>query len=976
VEVRIEAEREEEVEVEVEVEVEEEVEAPGVTAESLEKAAEVINRCFKAALPDSDEPWILVDSITRNQILADEVDEMTLEWMRSKGVIARAFRDLLMRGVARARFEFLKKMGAENIDMEKFLVTRLKMIWLERGQPDRAPPLSSHEEARRELRTMYPEDIFGQHDMKSEEDYFEATSGAVVTNNEKVVQGEAPYGNKYHVATRRDASGQEVEVSFGESGFAVVYIGYEADENDPVAIKTVYDTEEKIILLREAAMLERLEAEGMEGIVEKRDVGVFVPLDEDGYPEEDADGNEVTSYYMATTWAGDSVEYILRTMAEQGKTFSAYEAKQFAIGFLKILSQLHAKGILHLDIKPDNIFLRPIGTTAAGEPIYDFSNPVLGDFGTALEVRDTASLRRMYERYGTYLYMPPESTSFEYYSARSDMYALGWTLYAAFMGAFPEHDDEYYYLNNPPQISPEAERSIPANFLAFIRRLVDPEWNSRLPSAEEALKMAEAIPVARPPAPPLHFEALKLMDEKDERKDVDPAKEKADRKDIRKPVPGVNIKNVRGEDVFEMAPEELEAIRKALDLKTDAEVGALIREAFSALDAWGIDARRIKDKKILIALLKKLASKHLFEDHREDDFMGINEDFLNIGDPKIRRILFIVGLAHELRHEAGIIGERLDLDAMLTAGLLIREDVDVGAFRTVLSRYIESTEYIDEVERQPLIYLKGAYAQAESLFPVMRELMKRGARTRIIGPVAREDMAEAESDVRDVRRALGADGDNLDVKYFAFDKAKHEEGYDALTKEKGPLHNMLMRHNDDVAIMDKNPLLKPRMLVRLPRVRDRNYRERLEGFIRRKLEEINTDKRTGAVDRDTMDRSLKRVEIIDIDAASATAINPVVDVIVDAGMMEVDRYENKEAKEYAAEAPRRLKENLAMLLNSSLEGIMTTDEKVWDKKITADNLYNVMTQMFAGKLFWVIRAIDWASERQKFDAKQAVLRSL
>ncbi|MGB3242271.1 MAG: bifunctional GNAT family N-acetyltransferase/serine/threonine-protein kinase, partial [Candidatus Omnitrophota bacterium] len=431
-------------------EVEEEAEAPEVTAEGLEKAGEVINRCFKTELAGSAEPQILIDNITKSRILADELDEITLEWIRSKGAIARIFNDLLIR--SEKKFEFLKKIGAENIDMEDFLITRLKIIWLKRGQPDRAPPYSSREKVLKELRTMYPYEIFGQHDMASEEDYFETASGAVVTNKEKVVQGEGPYGNKYHVATIPDESGQEVEVLFGESGFAVVYLGYEANEDDSVVIKTVSDMEEKVALFREAAILQRLKEKGMrDGVVEMRDMGVFVPLDKNGNPEKDAEGNEATSYYMATTWAGASIKFILKDRADRGKAFSAFETKQFAVGILKVLNQLHNKGILHLDIKPANIFLKTIGITDEGEPIYDFSNPILGDFGTTLEVRDTAELKRIYERYGSYLYMPPESTAFAYHSARSDLYAFGWTLYETLMGAFPDNDDPYYYLHNPPE---------------------------------------------------------------------------------------------------------------------------------------------------------------------------------------------------------------------------------------------------------------------------------------------------------------------------------------------------------------------------------------------------------------------------------------------------------------------------------------------------------------------------------------------
>ncbi|HRZ86720.1 MAG TPA: hypothetical protein P5287_02795 [bacterium] len=131
--------------------------------------------------------------------------------------------------------------------------------------------------------------------------------------------------------------------------------------------------------------------------------------------------------------------------------------------------------------------------------------------------------------------------------------------------------------------------------------------------------------------------------------------------------------------------EQIEVLGRKFDVivekgagLTDAMVKAMIAEAVNRTKAAGGDISKIPST-LVFGLLD--TSSHLFEDHTQNGFIGINRALYEIKEDKVRNLLLQVGLFHELCHEAtGLSGDAFEAaqmarDAEFAAGEAVREGI-------------------------------------------------------------------------------------------------------------------------------------------------------------------------------------------------------------------------------------------------------------------------------------------------------------
>ena len=258
----------------------------------------------------------------------------------------------------------------------------------------------------------------------------------------------------------------EVDRLLGQGAMGSVFLGRDPQLDRAVAIKTVrhLDLEEK----RLEAFLERFKNEARAAarlshpaIVAVYDVG------------EDAD---VGPYLVFEYVAGSTLKQILRGRGPLAPDAAVKLGRQIAAA----LDTAHAAGVIHRDIKPDNILVSATGDAK------------LADFGIA-RVPD-AALTKEGQFLGTPCYAAPETLDAGRYGPHSDLFSFAAVLYEAVSGvrAFPGDDAisvAHHVVHDDP-IAPSVaapEVRIPREVDRVIMRGIHKDQNARYGSAMETV---------------------------------------------------------------------------------------------------------------------------------------------------------------------------------------------------------------------------------------------------------------------------------------------------------------------------------------------------------------------------------------------------------------------------------------------------------------------------------------------------------
>jgi serine/threonine protein kinase/ketosteroid isomerase-like protein len=258
----------------------------------------------------------------------------------------------------------------------------------------------------------------------------------------------------------------EIVAPLGAGGMGAVYLARRVLIGDEVAVKVLHSKftgDEKLVerFRREARAAAQLHHPN---VVTIHDYG-------------EARGPEGFAYIVMELVRGESLRELLK---REGR-LDARRAVELMRGVCAGVGAAHRRGIVHRDIKPDNVIVSPADDDNPAERVK------VVDFGIA-KIRDMAAESTLTEAgsmVGTLFYMSPEQCKGEPLDSRADVYSLGAMLYEMLAGSPPFTAPSITsiilkHVNAPPPPLPE-DAGVPVALAAAVMRSLakDPEERPR-----------------------------------------------------------------------------------------------------------------------------------------------------------------------------------------------------------------------------------------------------------------------------------------------------------------------------------------------------------------------------------------------------------------------------------------------------------------------------------------------------------------
>lgn len=183
------------------------------------------------------------------------------------------------------------------------------------------------------------------------------------------------------------------------------------------------------------------------------------------------------------------MEYIdgitLREYMENEKVLTWKDSVHFVIQVLRALQHAHDKGIVHRDIKPQNIMLFTDGTIK------------VMDFGIAKSAKEQAYTATD-QAIGTVYYISPEQARGDEVDEKSDIYSVGTMFYEMLTGQKPFDAEKpvsiaVMHMNNTPKRPRAINPDIPAGLEEIILRAMEKDPENRYQTASDMIKDIESF---------------------------------------------------------------------------------------------------------------------------------------------------------------------------------------------------------------------------------------------------------------------------------------------------------------------------------------------------------------------------------------------------------------------------------------------------------------------------------------------------
>jgi len=258
----------------------------------------------------------------------------------------------------------------------------------------------------------------------------------------------------------------ELGRSLGNGGMGEVFVATDRTLDRRVALKELSsaltdDEDARRRFFREARVLARIN--------DPHVVGIFDTGEDDGRP-----------FLVMELIQGTTVQHELDA---NGK-LTQDRAVTIGTGTAAGLAAAHAKGVIHRDVKPSNIFLT------------SDDQAKVGDFGIARFERGDKTLTLAGGALGSPAYIAPEQAMGERVDGRADLYALGCVLYHMLAGRPPFEGDDplaltYQHVNAEPESLDALGVGVSPQLSSLVARLLEKDPADRPASADEVRRALE-----------------------------------------------------------------------------------------------------------------------------------------------------------------------------------------------------------------------------------------------------------------------------------------------------------------------------------------------------------------------------------------------------------------------------------------------------------------------------------------------------